>query len=266
MSVFSTMAVEALRPFHFRGKTRLLGTLVPEHGTRQIRLFGARVTLHLDDPMDRLIYIADFEPWETAVVRKHLQPGSVFVDAGAYLGYYSLLAASRVGPSGRVIAYEPSPPAYQRLAEIVESNHIRTMQAFPFGLADHDGEASLYLPTHDSGGVASMVAGTADVAPTSVPIRTLDGHLTELGVERVDILKLDCEGFEPKILAGARQLLAAGRIRAILCEFNDKALRLAGSSAQELYRSLQAMGFVDTKPIPLRTDTWLENRLLLYRG
>jgi FkbM family methyltransferase len=262
----SRLAVEAFRPLHFRGKTRLFRQIAPNHGIERIRLFGAEVELDLSDPMEWLIYIADYEPWETAMVRKHLQPGSVFVDAGACLGYYSLLAASRVGPSGRVIAYEPSPSVYQRLVQILNANHLENIQAFPIGLADHDGELPLYLPAGNPGGVASMVGGGGGSAPISVQVLSLDEHLKELGIERVDLLKVDCEGFEPKILAGARQLIAAGGIRAILCEFNDKALQDTGSSSRELYDSLQAMGFADSQNRPLRTDRWLENRLLLYRG
>src|ERR1700730_16457148 len=92
----SRIPVEALRLFQFRGKTRLFRPLAPNHGIQHVRLFGAEIELDLSDPMEWLIYIADYEPWETAMVRKHLRPGSVFVDAGACLGYYSLLAASRV--------------------------------------------------------------------------------------------------------------------------------------------------------------------------
>jgi hypothetical protein len=79
----------------------------------------------------------------------------------------------------------------------------------------------------------------------TVPLKTLGDCLAEWGVDKVDLLKMDVEGFEPQVLAGTRSALRAGRIRAILCELNDWWLRQAGGSAEELFSLICSEGFSD---------------------
>ncbi|HEV3165926.1 MAG TPA: hypothetical protein VGZ22_17990 [Isosphaeraceae bacterium] len=107
--------MRALPPYHFRGKTRVLGRLVPSSGERRAKVFGAGVDLDSADAIQRLVYLGDFEGHETALVRPRLKPGMTFIDADANCGYYTLLAASLVGPSGAVWAFEPHTPMRERL-------------------------------------------------------------------------------------------------------------------------------------------------------
>ncbi len=96
----------------------------------------------------------------------------------------------------------------------------------------------------------------------------MDDCLAEWKVDCVDLLKIDVEGHEPKVFAGASNALAARRIRAILCEFNDHWLREAGSSPQALLQTLEAAGFVDaelrglTPNFPARC---IDTRLLILK-
>jgi hypothetical protein len=80
---------------------------------------------------------------------------------------------------------------------------------------------------------------------TRVAVLTLDEETERLGIDRIDMIKIDVEGYEPKVLAGARRLLREGRIRAILCEFNEEWLSRAGSSPQVLERSIRDAGLVE---------------------
>ena len=113
-----------------------------------------------------------------------------------------------------------------------------------------------------------MVAN-AEGKPISVAVRTLDDCLADWKVDRVDLLKVDVEGHEPKVFAGAAKALAEGRIRAILCEFNDYWLRQAGSSPQALWQTLAAKGFVDAAypgSTPIFLAECIDTRLLLLCG
>lgn len=100
-----------------------------------------------------------------------------------------------------------------------------------------------------------MVAHGGFAPTATVPIRSLDDCLDEWQVAHVNLLKIDAQGWEPRVFAGASRSLASGRIDAILCEFNDHWLRAVGSSPQALWKTLVTFGFhpthnVDVERLP----------------
>src|SRR5260370_4940296 len=86
---------------------------------------------------------------------------------------------------------------------------------------------------------------TENSVVTKINVRTLDSAVETLRLARIDLIKIDVEGFEPRVLAGATDLLKTGRIRAILCEFNEHWLREAESSPEELKRTILDAGLVE---------------------
>ena len=89
----------------------------------------------------------------------------------------------------------------------------------------------------------SMVEYCEGMTPISVPVRRLGAVLEELGITRVDVMKIDVEAHEPEVFAGCESLLRAGCIRSILCEFNDPLLRKRGSSSLILLEYLRGLGY-----------------------
>jgi FkbM family methyltransferase len=243
--VFSEAVIDALRPYHFRGKRKLLGSVAPQSGERTARLFGYDVRLDLREMIQRWIYIGAFEPHETSLVRSWLRPGMVFLDVGANVGYFTLLAASRVGKTGRVHAVEPSPYAHGRLSESVRANGLSQVSVHPIGLSAEPGTLNLYLPPEADGFHSPTMSGDFGGPVVQVPVRRLDDALGEWEVEAVDLMKLDVEGHEPRVLEGALGALSSGRIRAVVCEFNDYWLRQQGSSPEALYAMFADAGFTD---------------------
>lgn len=235
--------VRVFRPLRFRGKARLLEMFVPKTGERVAEVFGYRMRLDVADIIQRWIYFGNYEREETYWVKQWLRPGMTVVDVGANCGYYTLLATSCVGPAGRVFAVEPSPHLFSNLLAVVAGNALPNVIPLQAALGSAPGEGLLYPPP-DGNNSPSMVR-SGDETGLKVTVKTLDDCLQEWGVERVDLLKMDVEGFEPQILAGARSALRSGRIRAILCELNDVWLRRAASSAEALYRSIESHGFVN---------------------
>jgi FkbM family methyltransferase len=253
-----------IRPIRFRGKARLLGPLSPRSGRREARVFGSRVTLDLSDYIGRSIYLGAYERRETALVSQRLKPGMTFLDVGANIGYFSLLAASRVGPSGRVVAVEPSPLAYRELVKAIEENTL-PIEPHQVGLGDAPGECTLYFPpvnfhNHSPTMVHHEGAGT----PVRVTVARLDDCLDEWGLASVDLMKIDVEGYEPNVFAGAHCSLRSGRIKALLCEFNDVWLRAAGSSPQAVHDTLLGLGFIDQAGAPQFREGQLETRFLVH--
>jgi FkbM family methyltransferase len=225
--------LDLLRPIHFRGKARLLNWIGPTSGTVTCKVFGVDFTLDLSDWIQRQIYFGTFEPGETGVVRSRLKPGMTFVDVGANVGYFTALAAGLVGPTGCVIAFEPSPYAFARLQRLTEVNRLSQVKLVQAGLSDRSGIAHLYEGVGSHNHTPTMVAHE-NATKTAVAVRTLDATPEEMGVEQIDLMKIDVEGYEPYVLADAADLLRQRRVRSILCEFNSHWLARNGSSPEDL--------------------------------
>jgi FkbM family methyltransferase len=253
-----------LRPLRFRGKGRLLDPLIARGGVRTATVFGSQMELDLGDLIQRQVYLGVYEREETNHVLRFLRPGMTFVDVGANIGYYTVMAAARVGPRGRVVAVEPSPYAGERLEKAVRENELTNVLVFRGGLGDRAGECRLLIPP--PGNHTPTMLGDEEAPAHVVTVKTLDACLADWRVETIDLMKMDVEGFEPRVLAGASTALAAERIGAILCEFNDYWLRKAGTSALAFYDSILAKGFVDREGRPRSFDGQNVTRLLVRKN
>jgi FkbM family methyltransferase len=232
----------ALRPINFRGKYRLLDRLLPRSGTRTANLFGVRVRCDLSDLIQRQMYLGCYEPQETRTVRHLLRPGMTFVDAGANAGHFTLLAASLVGPYGRVLAFEPDPTLAEQLAAIAPPN----TRVFAHALGRDFATKTLSIPPASFGNRDPVLVELPGHEHIRVKVAPLDATFDG----KVDLLKLDVEGHEAEVIAGAARLLAAGRIRAVLCEFNDHWLRTRGTTPDCLWDTLLDHGLAPDRPRP----------------
>jgi FkbM family methyltransferase len=218
---------------------------------------GYRINLERSDYIQRSIYLGTFEPVESAQVKSYLKKGMTFVDVGANVGYYTLLAASLVGSSGRIIAFEPSPYAFRKLEETVRENSIPQIDAVPSGLGEVACERQLFMPTRNGNHTPSMVPNDGG-RPLSVQVRRLDDYLDEQAIDRVDLMKIDVEGLEPNVIRGARKHIERGHIHAILCEFNQDWLAANNSSVAGLYEQLVSFGYKSTTGPP-KAETQVQN-------
>jgi FkbM family methyltransferase len=249
-------AIALVRPFRFRGKYRLLNRFAPNEGIRDARCFGLQFELDLADWIQRSIYLGTYEPLETGLVAGFLTLGMTVVDVGANVGYYTALAASKVGSKGRIFAIEPDAWAFRQLENLIAKNHLPVC-AVNIGLGERSGVVEhLYQAPDSRNNTPTMVAHGGYAPKATVRIRSLDDCLDEWQVDHVDLLKIDAQGWEPQVFAGASRSLAAGRIDAILCEFNDHWLRAAGSSAQGLWKTLMSLGFHPTHDVDVDRLPW----------
>ncbi len=138
-----------------------------------------------------------------------LRPGAVFVDAGANKGDFSLLAAAATEDKGRVIAVEPEPRNLSDLRRTLALNRYSNVEIVEAALSDKDSSATLYLG--DKSGFHTLKPGQPERRAGELRVRTrrLDSVAVELGVERIDALKIDVEGGEVELLRGARSALAS---------------------------------------------------------
>jgi FkbM family methyltransferase len=239
--VIKTIA-NAIEDFSFKGKSALLHYLSPRTGIKNSRVFGYDIELDLCDYIQRSVYLNTFEPQESTWIKDYLQPGMTFVDVGANIGYYSLMAASLVGDRGRVFAFEPSPYVHGKLQATIDRNQIANIQAIQAGLSDTEGNLQLFIQTQPGNHTPSMVE-TPGCRSIEVPVYQLDKYLSTNQIDRVDLLKIDVEGFEPNAIEGGMDYIRNGKIGAILVELNDYWLNANGCSSHSLYMKITELGF-----------------------
>lgn len=183
-----------------------------------------------------------WEPFETSLLLELLRPGDVFVDVGANIGYFTVLAASRVGDSGAVFAFEPDPDNYRLLQANTALNAVaHRVTCVPAALSDTAGQGYLYLSA-DNLGDHRVYAGEEPRA--SVPIDLYCGSEFLAGrLARLDLLKVDTQGSEFQVIAGLMPLLRAlPRPPRVLIELTPHALREAASSGRALLELLATLG------------------------
>jgi FkbM family methyltransferase len=140
-----------------------------------------------------------------------LQPGSVAIDVGANLGEWTIPFARAVGPEGRVLAIEPAPRNAAALASTLAVNALHHAEIVRCAVGNRDGVAEFAVPLVSS---ARADTGTARIGPASegyealcVPVRTLDSVAAKRGLDRLDLIKIDVEGHERRVLDGAAATL-----------------------------------------------------------
>ena len=169
-----------------------------------------------------LLVTRAYEPHVTRRLREHLPRGGVFVDVGANVGYYTLLATRRVGREGRVIAFEPNPESLKVLLlnTLPEGDAIRV---YPFAISDREGLLSLMriVSIASSKPVAEAELRYPSDVSLTYAVR-LDDILKDEG--RIDVLKCDVDGHDYRAMRGGLATLARTR-PVVFAEFNPGTLR-----------------------------------------
>ena len=193
------------------------------------------------DPEDRiiandLILHGVHEKFITQVVKSRVTEGMKVVDVGANIGYYTLLFARLVGPSGKVYAFEPDPNNFALLSKNVEMNGFTNVVLINKAASDSSGVADLYISEHNKGG-HSMFNFNREKTSIKVETVSLDDYFREYE-GNIDFVKMDVEGAEYKVLRGMRHLLRVNGRMKILTEVLSPAIRAASAASalcQEVY-------------------------------
>ncbi len=200
--------------------------------------FGAWWLAWYDSTSDR-IYHHRYEPNTQAFVKHYLKPGMTVLDIGAHHGFYTLLAAHCVGPTGKVIAFEPSPKERRKLLWHVRLNRCRQVQVEPFAVSDREGTMKLFLTQDNSANSLSPPEISPIVGSATVPVITLDAYCQRNGIERVDLIKMDVEGAELLVLKGAQRLLTTQPRPVIVTEVSRRTTARFGYTVDELLAFLK---------------------------
>jgi len=197
-----------------------LGAL-PKDGVYKVKN-NVALYLEMKDYIDRSIYFDSFEFTIRKIIFNNISVGGTFLDIGANIGYFSLLASKLVGNKGRIIAFEPNPVTMKRLKQNIDLNCTKNIELIEVALSNQDGEVHLFCPQDETHGFTSMRnQGWQKVDSYKVQTKLLDDVLP-IDISRIDLIKIDVEGAELLVFEGAKNTIIKFRPKIIL-ELNEKA-------------------------------------------
>jgi len=237
-----------LRPKPLR---KLANALIRAALPSQIRRDGAIVILNPNDPVvSGALTLRVYERTETQFFKSVCKPGMTFVDVGANIGLYTALALPRIGSTGRVVALEPDRESFEYLRKTVIANHAHNVTCVRKGAADYSGVMQLFISENNRGD-NRLYDNELSTGSYDVDVTPLDLLLKELGITTVDLVKIDVQGFEGRVLRGMRETIARSPNLTILMEFWPHGLQCAQPNPAELLTDLEDMGLVVSE---LRSD------------
>jgi FkbM family methyltransferase len=226
----------------FRGRTRVAALIArrsidPRVAYRTPQGIALRV-----DPGDlfQVAMLMGFHDARVAgLIAREVRPGSVGLDVGHMIGYFSLLMANRTGPDGAVHAFDPDPRAHERLAENAASNSMDWITVNLLALGARGGTARFGI--HERIGWSSTKEVKEFSEWITVPMQTLDDYVAERDLDpaRISVIKIDAEGGELDVLKGARNTLAAGAPHVVVEVIPHR----PGEPAKEVVEYMRDLGY-----------------------
>ena len=195
------------------------------------------------DPFQLEIWLGTYQPHVVSFLRQSIKPGATVLVAGLHVGYVAAIAARLAGPRGTVLSAEPDPAARdaaRRNLAMLDATSA-TVHVLAGGLSDSDESLTMHLSSTlgHSSFAAPHQSRTSDV----VPLRRGDEWLLERGVNVLDVLILDVEGWECHALRGLASVISQSPHLVALIEVSEWALRDAGCSVSILFDWLRANDF-----------------------
>jgi FkbM family methyltransferase len=211
--------------------------------------FGSKIAANTRDTIGRYIYYFGlWEPNLTRWLQRRLAPGDTFIDVGANLGYYTLLASKLVGDSGHVVSIEALPAIFATLENNLRLNHARNVRAVNCAAWDSNDTLTIYTQPDDLPGQTTLIPAWADKYhlqnQSRVPAAPLSEILTPEEFRAARFIKIDAEGAEWHVLCGMEALMKTCRDDLeIMVEVNSKMLELDGKTPQDVLDFFRAYGF-----------------------
>ena len=203
----------------------------------------------LVDPLSNfggtLLSLGKYEDETTRWLLKVLAKGDTFVDVGANEGWYSLIAARIVGPSGCILAIEPQERCWSAIHRNFILNNYLKYRVVPYAVGDVEGETHLILYPSLNNEASTLVSQrrTRRFKRQYTRVTTLDTITRTLETGLIKLLKIDCEGYELGVLRGAEKLLKDGMVEHLLVEIHARQLVELGHQESEITEYLLSLGF-----------------------
>lgn len=200
------------------------------------------------DRFGRSLYLGgNSEPWLAELLDAYLEPGMTYFDIGAHIGQFVLMAAKRVGPTGRVHCFEAAAWTYEQLATNIKLNAHANINASHNAVFDESTTVELHtcVPGKEAFNSIGKPLRPDDETMSTEHVQTvvLGDYFRQHGVEKIDLIKIDVEGAEVAALSGARDMLSKPDAPPIICEVNEPALESLDESGGSLIALLRELGY-----------------------
>ncbi len=164
-----------------------------------------------DEFIGKRVALRKYEQYETEVMMKNIDEGDVVVDVGANIGYYSVLVAEKVGPKGRVFAIEPEEKNFEILKKNIETNKFRNVKLIKAGAGVRNEERILEVSQNNYGDhrVGSQISDVRCQEKERQRVKII--RLDDVIEDKVDLLKIDTQGFEPYVIEGSKRIIEEDR-------------------------------------------------------
>lgn len=158
-------------------------------------------------------------PYESNEV--FIKEGDFIIDAGANIGLFSSLASQKVGPLGKIYAFEPIKATREILKNNISVNKFNNISVLPFALGEKSGEADFsLLPDPGSNALSSLIEESQEGGHEKVEVKTLDEIILQGAIDHIDFIKSDIEGMERDLIIGARNSIKRFHPRMSICIYH----------------------------------------------
>jgi len=266
-----------LRTFRLARRLRVSGPLEPIFQSVALKVLPPstsefQVTLNFGPVMHvpagyrdgRTLASQMYHPATTQVFRDVVGAAQNVIDLGAYIGYFSMLASTLVGPHGHVYAFEPEKAAYSYLVRNIEVN--RAVNISPMNYAIDDGPKSMQIIRDPSGPESYVTVAAHPSTDNTVKVESLDRIFGGFRWPPVRLIKMNIEGSELGALKGMRGLSARNSDLVLIMEYNTKAMARAGATRSDLSQTLRQLGFIKCSVIDAPVGVAAEADLLPNTG
>lgn len=228
-----------------KGKSRTIGLLDSRLGgyarneTDRYALIDGKYWMRLDlrGSMDKILYHRSNHEYE-AVKRftELLEESKVVFDIGTHVGYYTMMDAHKLGSSGSVHSFEADPTIFEYLKSNVEVNGFDNVTLNNMAVVPESGTVSFYSAEGFHGGTGSLIQSSLSAQePITTEAVSIDDYVKEKQLDHLDLMKIDVEGAELDVLAGAVKTLGTLRPR-IICEVGPPDISIEGAVAEAMNR------------------------------
>lgn len=226
----------------FRGKGRLIQywMSIRDKNAQRIRLLpgGGKILCEFSVPYEAMVWLEWEEQKDLEVVNKLLKPGQTFVDCGANIGLWTIVAASVVGSIGKVYAFEPNPSTFEKLSRNISLGNSEWNICLS-STAVGSQNTKLYFQCNESHNISQIIL-ESNKNSILVSVVNLDSALKE---DCIHGIKIDVEGFEIEVLKGAEAILK--RYQPWVCvEFNTLLAKVNRLGDWNVHQYLRALGYV----------------------
>lgn len=206
---------------------------------------GGKFRVDLTDNIQRQIYFQGYyEPEITDFIMRTLRPGDIFIDIGANTGYFTVLASLLVGDQGAVHSFEPIPQVFSEMEFNASLNSLDNVYLNQIALCEDASEVDIFLPVEGNIGSGSLVK-QHHLPGTSIRVEatSLNQYVSQIGIERIRLIKMDIEGGEISALNGMGDVLSSSCAPDVICESVPELLAAAGKTTADLAHIMQTYGY-----------------------